>query len=381
MRYKGAIHILGLDMSRAFDTIDREKLMEILKAEVQLEEDEFRLCQSLLADTNLKVKLGEAMSDPFQSTIGTPQGDGLSPILFAIYLESALREVRATASEWPRPIEDIGLPLEAIYADDCDFLSTCQHYLQRLEGIIPPKIGARKLIANASKWDRTTLKCGDNKDDKLEWRKTKKLGSLLGDEEDIKRRKSLATASFKSLRLLWERNKVTGIDTRMRVYNALVLPVLLYNCGTWGVTEAVLDKLEVFHRRQLRDILGVKARHIRNEDLYERCNTSPLRRQITYARWSLLGHTLRLTRDTPAQLAMDYYCQVGDRDGTREGRPETTLPVTIFNEYRKYKGRHKERGWTTQKTTADNLAKLRELAGDRQKWRDIVIDICDAEGS
>ena len=78
---------------------------------------------------------------------------------------------------------------------------------------------------------------------------------------------------------------------------------------------------------------------------------------------------------------MDYYCQVGDRDGTREGRPETTLPVTIFNEYRKYKGRHKERGWTTQKTTADNLAKLRELAGDRQKWRDIVTDICDAEGS
>ena len=48
---------------------------------------------------------------------------------------------------------------------------------------------------------------------------------------------------------------------------------------------------------------------------------------------------------------------------------------------RKYKGRHKERGWTTQKTTADNLAKLRVLAGDRQKWRDIVIDICDAEGA
>ena len=70
-----------------------------------------------------------------------------------------------------------------------------------------------------------------------------------------------------------------------------------------------------------------------------------------------------------------------ERDGTREGRPETTLPVTIFNEYRKYKGRHNERGWTTQKTTADNLAKLRELAGNRQKWRDIVIDICDAEGS
>ena len=60
---------------------------------------------------------------------------------------------------------------------------------------------------------------------------------------------------------------------------------------------------------------------------------------------------------------------------------KTTLPVNIFNEYRKYKGRHKERGWTTQKSTADNIVKLRELATNRQKWRDIVIDICDAEDS
>ncbi len=50
-------------------------------------------------------------------------------------------------------------------------------------------------------------------------------------EEDIERRKSLATASFKALRLLWERRKITSVDTRIRAYNALVLPVLLYNCG------------------------------------------------------------------------------------------------------------------------------------------------------
>ena len=38
-------------MSRAFDTIDRAKLVQILKDEVQLEEDEIRMCQSLLADS------------------------------------------------------------------------------------------------------------------------------------------------------------------------------------------------------------------------------------------------------------------------------------------------------------------------------------------
>jgi len=121
IRYKATIYILGLDMSRAFDTIDRAKLMRILKEEVQLDNDELRMCQSLLAETSLRVKLGEALSDPFASTIGTPQGDGLSPILFAIYFESVLRQVREAAG--PRPATDHGLPLEAIYADDTDFIS------------------------------------------------------------------------------------------------------------------------------------------------------------------------------------------------------------------------------------------------------------------
>ena len=31
---------------------------------------------------------------PFLSSIGTPQGDRLSPVLFIVYLEAALKEVR-----------------------------------------------------------------------------------------------------------------------------------------------------------------------------------------------------------------------------------------------------------------------------------------------
>ena len=93
-------------MSRAFDTIKSDKLMQIVKDEVKLEEDEIRLCLSLLAETNLKV-----LSDPFQTILGSPPGDGLSPILFAIYLESALRKVRQKAG--PRPHVDTGLPLDS----------------------------------------------------------------------------------------------------------------------------------------------------------------------------------------------------------------------------------------------------------------------------
>ena len=117
--------------------------------------------------------------------------------------------------------------------------------------IIPPTIGRYKLMANASKWERTLLAPSTD-----EWRKTKKLGSLLGDEQDVGRRKVLATVAFKSLSALWKRRKITRISTRMQAYNTLVLPVLLYNCGTWGVTEGVMEKIETYHRRQIQEILG-----------------------------------------------------------------------------------------------------------------------------
>jgi hypothetical protein len=157
VRFNAIIKILGLDMSRAFDTISRAKLMEILKLDVGLEEDELRICQSLLADTVLRVRLNKTTSAPFNTTIGTPQGDGLSPILFAIYLERALRDVRANAPA--RPLIDIssGIPQEALYADDCDFLSHSQEWLESLEPIIPPTIGTFQLVANDKKWERTTI--------------------------------------------------------------------------------------------------------------------------------------------------------------------------------------------------------------------------------
>ena len=68
--------------------------------------------------------------------------------------------------------------------------------------------------------------------------------------------KTIATTAFKSLSVLWKRKKITRINTRIQTYNTLVLPVFLYNCGTWGVsrvTEGILmEKIETYHRKQLR---------------------------------------------------------------------------------------------------------------------------------
>ena len=76
--------------------------------------------------------------------------------MFAIYLECALREVRSDSLA-QRPAEDEGLPLEALYADDSDFLSLSPSFLKFLEALIPPTIERSNLKANASKWENTAI--------------------------------------------------------------------------------------------------------------------------------------------------------------------------------------------------------------------------------
>ena len=78
------ITITGIDMSAAFDTIDRAMLLNIL--ETIIEEDELRLVRFLLSNTCLNIRIGGTKEEKkFTSNIGTPQGDSLSPILFVVY--------------------------------------------------------------------------------------------------------------------------------------------------------------------------------------------------------------------------------------------------------------------------------------------------------
>ncbi|OWY98820.1 hypothetical protein PHMEG_00030313 [Phytophthora megakarya] len=108
------------------------------------------------------------------------------------------------------------------------------------------------------------------------WCSTRKLVSILGAEEPISRRKTPPAAVLRRLCSGWIGPHHTIDDTRIRLYNSYVLPVLLYNCGTWAFTTTQLHHLESFHRRQVRSVLSVKYLRVLTT-LYEICNKRPLR--------------------------------------------------------------------------------------------------------
>lgn len=207
------------------------------------------------------------------------------------------------------------------------------------------------------------------------WKKVKKLGSLLGDREDIEKRMSLASVQFKSLENLWKSSHSLSLSSKLRAYNALVLSVLLYNAGTWGVNDKVFHELDVFHRGHLRRILCIKwPKTISNKDLYEKCGSERLSEIIRKHRWQLFGHVLRLPKDTPAQMSMFHYCNSFKEKQVEKGRPLTTLPIVLFNEYHSYKQSLRKSGYRQKPITA--LNELLKIASKRNDWAELVKNVC-----
>ena len=53
-------------------------------------------------------------------------------------------------------------------------------------------------------------------------------------------------------------------STKLKVYNAVVLPSLLYGCDTWTLYRRHIKKLELFHMRAPCSILGIRWQDITN---------------------------------------------------------------------------------------------------------------------
>ena len=107
------------------------------------------------------------------------------------------------------------------------------------------------------------------------------------------------------------------------------VPVLLYNSGTWAVTKSAQERLDSFHRRQLRSLIGIRwPQTISNNALHARCESQPISHTIKMLQWRIFGHVLRLSDSTPAvQTTVSYYTST-DLNGWRR-RPRTSLPGTL----------------------------------------------------
>ena len=74
-----------LDLSAAFDTIDREILISRLSSRIGVNDVALQWFKSYLADWSTRVELGNKTSHPTKTCIGLPQGSVFGPLGYSIY--------------------------------------------------------------------------------------------------------------------------------------------------------------------------------------------------------------------------------------------------------------------------------------------------------
>ena len=368
-RKKWEYHRMGIDMSRAFDTIKRTTILKLLEL-CGCTEDEVRVVRLLLSNTKLRVKVNQALSDEFQSLLGAFQGDCLSGCLFTLVLAGALNELRWTITvDLDRPIPPIsitGLPLDSEYADDVDFNDEEE---DNLRAILPQATAILKewnLFVNEDKTDFTHVylaRTGEVDSDgnplsgNEAWRKSITLGSVLCSKADIQRRINLGYAAFNNYKKAWS-DKIP-LHKRLLLYSALVVSVLMYNSSCWAVPQIFLEKLDVVHRRHLRHILNIKYPGvITNKNLYQRCKTEPLSAKVARSRWRMFGHVLRGPVDGPAFSSLIFAINTLQLPG-RRGRPQSNLFSLIVQDLRMR---------NMFLNNIHDLYYLRHIASDRNSW-------------
>ena len=220
-------------MSKAFDSIQRNTLIEDLKN--ALNQDELHLIRILL-DVKIAAKCGNCKSRFFSTDTRAPLGDYASVSQFTFYLAKSLETTIANdtpsleehnniQSDYPIVSPNHQIDIDQQYADDISKISTSISAIGKMKDELPTKLGQRGLKINESKTKECTIKRAncDNR-----WRDFKLLGSPLDTQNDIKRRRVLAINATNKLKQLFLNKDVT-ISVKTKLFKSYITPMFLYN--------------------------------------------------------------------------------------------------------------------------------------------------------
>ena len=162
---------------------------------------------------------------------------------FFIYLEEVFREIRRETEL------DIIHPNEIMYADDVIFISMEKHKDVDKIQEVPHK---NHLKVDNDKTEYTTIKRGLNN-----WKKSKKENHSWGTKWTYRGERTMQQPPSTEKNKLSNDKKIQ-VATKLKMYKTLEKSILLYNCSTWALTKTQEQEIDAFHRKQLRQILGIR---------------------------------------------------------------------------------------------------------------------------
>ena len=265
INWKQSTYVCFVDFRKAFDSVNRKSLWyKVSKAGVNGRM--LSAIKSLYNDVSYSVKVNGHLTDWFKVNNGVKQGCVLSCSLFQIYLNDLAQQINQLQCGIKVDDRDISL---LMFADDVALVAKNHHDLQRMLDCVAEWCQKWKLNLNADKSKiihfrhnsksqcTHQFKCGHLQIDYAP--KYKYLGLWFHEHLDYNFGvQQLSKAASRALGSLTSKfYKVGGMDFSVytKLYESLVLPVLLYGASVWGFKK--YKCLNVVQNRAQKVFLGL----------------------------------------------------------------------------------------------------------------------------
>ena len=316
------LYLVFIDLTKAFDLVSRSGLFTLLQR-IGCPPKLLKMIVSFHEDMRGTVKYDGSSSEPFPILSGVKQGCVLAPTLFGTFF-SLLLQCAFDQSEdgvYIHTRSDGGLfnlarlraktkvrkvlLREMLFADDAALAAHSEEALQRLIDRFAHACDEFGLTISLRKTDImgqdvSSIPCISIGDHTLEVVEDfTYLGSTISsnlslDTELNTRIGKAATAMARLTKRVWSNTMLT-INTKMRVYQACVLSTLLYGSESWTLYTRQEGRLNAFHLRNLRKILGITWQdRVPNKDVLARAKIPSMFALLSQRRLRWLGHVVRM---------------------------------------------------------------------------------------
>ena len=354
--------LLFVDFTKAFDSIHRGKMEQILLA-YGLPKETVAAITILYRNTKVKVRSPDGDTEYFDIVAGVLQGDTLAPYLFIICLDYVLKtsidKIRENGFELTKK-RSRRYPAKTItdtdYADDIALLANTPNQAETLLLSLERAAADIGLHFNAYK---TEYKCYNQTGDistldgtslKLVDKFTYLGSSVSSTEKDIDIRLTKTRTAIDRLSIIWK----SDLTDKMKrsFFQAAVVSILQYGYTTWTLTKRLKKKLDGNYTRMLRTILNKSWRqHPTRHQLYG--HLPPVTKTIQARRARHAGHCRR-SKD---ELISDVLLWTPTYGQAKAGWPARTYIQQLCED------------------TGCSPADLPEAMKDKEKWRERVRDI------